>query len=107
MTTRGRRRPSRHGREQPMEYAHLPSNRTSTVDGASARKPAPVLRVSRVSRRPTGSGRGHLPRDTLQPAAVRLPPGLVTGRHVVVALLQPDRPVDELPDDVGVAGVPV
>jgi hypothetical protein len=43
----------------------------------------------------------------LRPTTVALPPGLIAGRHVVVAFPQPDRAVDELPDDVGLAGVPV
>lgn len=46
-----------------------------------------------------GSGRGGFLRDTLQPAAVALPPGLVSWRHVVVAVPQPSSTVDEFPDD--------
>jgi hypothetical protein len=53
------------------------------------------------------SGRAGLPRGALQPTSVTLPPGLIAGRHVVVVLPEPDGAVDELPDDVGVAGVPV
>jgi hypothetical protein len=36
-----------------------------------------------------------------------LPPHLVCGGHEVVTRAQPDGPVDEFPDDVGVPGVPV
>jgi hypothetical protein len=46
-------------------------------------------------------------RHALQPVAVRLPPLAVACRHVVVVFAQPHRPVDEFPDDIGVAGVPV
>jgi hypothetical protein len=54
-----------------------------------------------------GSGRADLPHGMLQPTAVALPRGLIARRQVVVAVPQPDRAVDELPDDVGMAGVPM
>ena len=43
----------------------------------------------------------------LQPVPVAHPPRLVPGREVAVVGPQPGRPVDELADDVGLAGVPV
>jgi hypothetical protein len=43
----------------------------------------------------------------LQLVAVGGPPGLVHRRQVVARLQQPRRPVDDFPNDVGVAGVPL
>ncbi|MCS0639806.1 hypothetical protein NX801_30055 [Streptomyces sp. LP05-1] len=43
----------------------------------------------------------------LQAVPVLLPPGAVALRHVVAAVAQADRSVDELPDDVGVARLPL
>jgi hypothetical protein len=43
-----------------------------------------------------GSGRAGLPRRTLQPTAVALPPGLIARRQVIVAFPPPARAVDEV-----------
>src|ERR1022692_1169077 len=56
---------------------------------------------------PEGSAWADLLGHALQAAPVVLPPRLVPGRHVVVAIPQPDGPVDEFPDDIGVPRVPV
>ncbi len=59
-------------------------------------------------RRPRmGSALAGVLRHALQPAPVALPPRLVARCHVVVAVPQPDGPVDEFPDDVSMPGVPV
>src|SRR3954452_1766624 len=50
---------------------------------------------------------GCLARDAFEPVAVAAPRGLVEVGHVVVVPPNPDRSVDELADDVGVAGVQV
>src|ERR1039457_4994004 len=48
-----------------------------------------------------------LKRRAFHAVPVAFPPVLVTSRHVVVAVPQPGGPVDELADDVGLAGMPV
>src|SRR6266550_2783770 len=85
---------------------------TITAEGREAR-----LQMARVQRSAglaglarralDGLARACLARGALEPAPVALPPRLVAGRHVVVALTQAGRAVDELADDIGLPGVPV
>lgn len=45
--------------------------------------------------------------QVFEPTAIVGPPCLIARCHVVVAVAQPDRPVDELTDDIGVSSVPM
>src|SRR5919206_1264474 len=68
-----------------------------------------LCRAVRRGRSVIGRGRERAGRagDALQPVAVVLPPRPVARRHVVVAVEQTHGSVDQLPDDVGVPGMPV
>jgi hypothetical protein len=79
--------------------------------GSGTRPPqadlSPVLtpgcwRSSAADSAPSG-----LLRHTLQLAPIRLLPGLVSMSHVVVTWLPSGGPVNQFPNDVGVAGVPM
>jgi hypothetical protein len=65
------------------------------------------------SRRPSdhpnwaGSALAGFPRRSLESPSIALPPRGVARRHVVVVGPQPDNPVNEFPDYIGVTSVPV
>src|SRR5689334_24646696 len=89
---------------------------TITAEGREARlrgvAASPEARAGRglaglAGRALDGLARAGLARGALEPAPVGLPPRLVACRHVVVALTQAGRAVDELADDIGLPGVPV
>src|SRR5207253_1428240 len=93
----------------PLSNLTLPASSGHPTTSRQSGRPPPAERslAARLARWNMGSGLARLPRCALEPAPVGHAPRLVAGRHVAAALPQPDGPVDELPDDVGVAGVAV
>ena len=77
--------------------------RVGSLAGALACRVRAHSLLADFVRRDPVSFLGH----TFQAAPVAFPPRLVTLCHVVVAAAQPGGAVDELTDDVGLAGMPV